>query len=131
MPFSSPRRRLLIVDDEPGIVERMRTHFEVRYEVDTATSPTSAIERFEAQRPDVVFLEIGRQGADGIMLLTYLRDVDPRVAVIVVTANPSSMLAAECVKAGAFGYVPKPLNLVYLDHLAALAADQLAGRRAG
>ena len=109
----------------------MRTHFAARYEVDTATSPTSAIERFEAQRPDVVFLEIGRQGADGIMLLTYLRDVDPRVAVIVVTANPSSTLAAECVKAGAFGYVPKPLNLVYLDHLAALASDQLARRRAG
>ena len=55
MPFPSPRRRLLIVDDEPGIVERVRTHFAARYEVDTATSPTSAIERFETQRPDVVY----------------------------------------------------------------------------
>jgi DNA-binding NtrC family response regulator len=78
-----------------------------------------------------VFLEIGRPGADGIMLLTYLREVDPGVPVLVVTANTSSTVAAECVKAGAFGYVPKPLNLVYMDHMVALAADQLVGRRAG
>ena len=41
------------------------------------------------------------------------------VPIIVITGNTSAPIAAQCLKAGAFGYVPKPCNLVYLQHLAA------------
>ena len=44
-----------------------------------------------------------------------------------VTANAENAVAAECITQGAFGYVPKPFNLTYMDHMAAVAIEQ-AGR---
>jgi CheY-like chemotaxis protein len=45
--------RILVVDDEPEMLDILRAHFQGRYEVDTATSGAIAIERFVRQRPDV------------------------------------------------------------------------------
>jgi DNA-binding NtrC family response regulator len=48
--------------------------------------------------------------------------------VVVVTATSENKIAAECIAEGAFGYVPKPFNLTYMDHMAAVAIAQ-AGQR--
>jgi len=46
-----------------------------------------------------------------------------------VTANTEIPVAEECLKQGAFSYVPKPFNLVYMDHMAAVATEQKRGPR--
>jgi len=46
------------------------------------------------------------------------------VPVLMVTANAEIALAEECLKSGAIAYVPKPFNLVYMDHMAAMATDR-------
>ena len=58
-------------------------------------------------------------------LLEVLREIP----VIMVTANAENAIAAECIRQGAFGYVPKPFNLMYMDHMAAVATEQAGPRR--
>ena len=117
-------KRILVVDDEPKLLEIIRGHFQGRYEVDTALSGASAIERFVRNRPDMVFLDVNMPGADGVAVLKLLREAGPNIPVVIVTADAQNKVAAECLANGAFGYVPKPFNLTYMDHMAAMALAQ-------
>jgi len=83
-----------------------------------------ALERFAQQRPDAVFLDINMPGLTGVEVLKRLHALDPKVPVLMVTANAEIALAEECLKGGAIAYVPKPFNLVYMDHMAAMATDR-------
>ena len=117
-------KRILVVDDEPELLDIIREHFLGRYEIDTAQSGASAIERFVRNRPDMVFLDVNMPGANGVAVLKLLREADPNIPVVIVTANAQNQVAAECLANGAFGYVPKPFNLTYMDHMAAMALAQ-------
>jgi DNA-binding NtrC family response regulator len=117
-------KRILIVDDEQDLLDLLTEHFEGRYEIDTATSGASAMERFAHQRPDVVFLDINMPGGSGVDVLKLLKQTDPGIPVIMVTANTELPVAEACLKNGAMSYVPKPFNLVYMDHMAAVAVEQ-------
>lgn len=117
-------KRILVVDDEAELLEILREHFEGRYEIETALSGASAIERFVRRRPDMVFLDVNMPGANGLAVLKLLRQADPKIPVVIVTANAENAIAAECIAQGAFGYVPKPFNLTYMDHMAAVAIEQ-------
>jgi len=106
------------------VVRLLRDHFAGRYDVDTATSARQAVEMFGRQRPDAVFLDTKMPDVDGLTVLKFLRQADPGVGVIVVTADGSPETAHACFKLGALGYLPKPFNVMYLDHLAAVAVDR-------
>ena len=56
--------------------------------------------------------------------LKLLKQTDPTIPVIMVTANGEIPVAEACLKNGAMSYVPKPFNLVYMDHMAAVAVEQ-------
>jgi two-component system response regulator AtoC len=122
-------KRILVVDDEPALLQILKEHFQGQYEVDTASSGAAAIERFVRQRPDVVFLDINMPGISGLEVLKLFKQSDASIPIIVVTANTEIPVAEECLKQGAFSYVPKPFNLTYMDHMAAVAAEQTHGRR--
>ena len=117
-------KRILLVDDEAELLGIMSDHFDGRYEIDTARSGTAALECFAGQRPDVVFLDVNMPGLDGLEVLRRFRRSDPGVPVVMVTANTNIAITETFLKEGAFGYIPKPFTLVYLDHMAAIAAAQ-------
>ena len=121
MSAPSPRKRILAVDDETTILDIMRDQFADSYDVDTATSAEAAMEIFNERRPNLVILDVRLPEVDGLTLLTFLRTADPNVPVIVVTGERDVAIAAQAIAAGAFGYVPKPFNLAYMEHLAAAA----------
>jgi len=79
----------------------------------------AAVERFVRPRPDLVFLDINMPGANGLEVLKLLGQTDQKIPVIMVTANAENAIAAECIRQGAFGDVPKPFNLIPMDHMAA------------
>jgi len=93
--------------------------------VETAQSGAAALERFVEHRPDAVFLDISMPGMSGVDVLKALRQTDPSVPVIMVTASANVDTAADCLKTGAFSWVPKPFNLLYMDHIAATAVEQI------
>jgi DNA-binding response OmpR family regulator len=112
-------KRLLLVDDEQDLLDVLSDHFKGRYEIDTAQSGLAALDRFAQQRPDAVFLDVSMPGLDGIEVLRRLRRNDARVPVVMVTANADVKVTEAFLRAGAFGYVPKPFDFRYLDHMIA------------
>jgi DNA-binding NtrC family response regulator len=115
------RRRILVVDDEPEIIEILREYLERSYEVDSALDATEALRLVRARRPDLILLDINMPGISGVDALKLVKDIDATIPVLMVTANTDNALAAEAIRHGAFSYIPKPFNVKYLDHLIAAA----------
>lgn len=120
----SVRRRLLIVDDEPLILEVLTEHFKTDYDVDTALNGADALGAILRARPDVVMLDINMPRMNGVEVLKDIKQMDDSIAVIMVTANEQVAMAAESLRNGAFGYVPKPFDFRYLDHMLATILDR-------
>jgi len=120
-------KRVLVVDDERELAEVVREYLHDRYDVEIANSGPAAIAAFRTRRPDVVFLDINMPGPSGVEVLKELRLADASVPVIMVTVNTEVAVVQECLREGAFAYVPKPFDLKYMDHMAALATQQTRG----
>jgi two-component system NtrC family response regulator len=116
---TTPRKRILIVDDEPLIIEVLSEHFKPAYDVETATNGMDALTAVLRARPDAVLLDINMPRMNGVEVLKDIKKIDESIPVIMVTANEQVALAAEALKSGAFGYVPKPFDFRYLDHMVA------------
>jgi DNA-binding NtrC family response regulator len=125
---ASARRRLLIVDDEPLILEVLTEHFKSEYDIDTALNGADALGAILRARPDVVMLDINMPRMNGVEVLKDIKQIDESIAVIMVTANEQVAMAAEALRNGAFGYVPKPFDFRYLDHMLATILDRLPQR---
>ena len=123
-------KRILLVDDEPDLLEVLTEHFQGRYETDAVLSGMDALLYFEQRRPHVVFLDVNMPGLNGIEVLKRMRATDSGVSIVMLTATIDPAITETFLKAGAFGYVPKPFNLVYMDHMAALASGQARPRPA-
>jgi DNA-binding NtrC family response regulator len=124
MMTDTQRRRLLIVDDEPLILEVLSEHFKAEYDVETALNGADALGAILRARPDAVMLDINMPRMNGVEVLKDIRQIDESIVVIMVTANEQVSLAAEALKNGAFGYVPKPFDFRYLDHMLATVFDR-------
>src|SRR3989449_1934857 len=81
------------------------------YEAEVASTGEQALELLERLQPDVVFADVRLPGMSGLDLLKRIRDFDPVIPVIMVTAYGSIEGAVEAVKLGAFDYVKKPVDL--------------------
>jgi len=122
MPESeSRRRRILVVDDEQDIIDILQEHLATTYDVTSARDGRRALELVRATHPDLIFLDIAMRGIDGMEVLKAMKQLDPTIPVIAITAKANTSLAAEAIKCGAFSYFPKPFDLRYLEHLAASA----------
>src|SRR6266436_3212965 len=89
----SARRRVLIVDDEPLVLEILSEHFEIDYDVEIALNGVDALNAVRRQRPDVVLLDVKMPGMSGVEVLKAIKQLDDSIAVIMVTANEQVSLA--------------------------------------
>ena len=108
-------KRVLIVDDDPRIVQLLTEHFKQTYTVETAMSGGEALSIVRRARPDVVVLDVMLPGMSGIHVLKELKRTDPTIPVIVVTGTDSLAIANEAVRSGATTYLRKPFDLRDLD----------------
>src|SRR3989449_98975 len=93
------------------------------YEPEVADWGEKALELLESLQPDVVFADVRLPGMSGIDLLKRIREFDPVLPVIMLTAYGSIEGAVEAVKLGAFDYVKKPVDLEELKLLADRARE--------
>ncbi len=68
------KQRLLIVDDEPGIVDMMTSYFSSQYEVVTAYCGNEALQKL-ARQPDLILLDINMPDIDGLTLCQKIREL--------------------------------------------------------
>ncbi|MEX1171545.1 MAG: response regulator transcription factor [Chloroflexota bacterium] len=103
--------RILVVDDEPNILEVVRAYL-VRegYEVSTAADGESALERARADAPDLVVLDVMLPRRSGFDVLRQLRAEGSRAAVIMLTARDDLVDRVAGLEIGADDYVTKPFE---------------------
>lgn len=82
----SSQHRLLLVDDEPEILELLRLAFH-DFEVDTALNASSAVELLGSKPFDVILTDIKMPGRSGLTLIDYALALRPGIAVIVMTGH--------------------------------------------
>src|SRR5213593_796632 len=115
---------VLIVDDEQTLARSAKAFLaDHGYEAEVAASGETALELLEKLQPDVVFADVRLPGMSGIDLLKRIREFDPVLPVIMLTAYGSIEGAVEAVKLGAFDYVKKPVDLEELKLLADRARE--------
>ena len=117
---------VLVVDDEPQIARALRVALSSRgYSVSTAGNGETALELAATSPPDVVLLDLGLPGIDGLEVVRRLRSWS-EVPVIVVSVREGQSDKVAALDAGADDYLTKPFGM---DEL--LARIRSALRRAG
>jgi DNA-binding NtrC family response regulator len=116
------RGRVLVVDDDPGVLDMLGELLEsLGYEASTSASVERAIVAMARVQPHVVFLDLLMPGISGLKALTYFRQHHHTVPVIVITGDPREESAQQARAAGAFDVVGKPFDLKALRDLVAQA----------
>ena len=110
-PSPGEGRRVLVVDDEPVVVDVLRELLQKQgYEVEIAGDAAGARRLLKEQSWDAVLLDVMLPDADGMQLLRWTRERDPDLAVVMITAFGTVESAVHAMKAGAFHYVTKPFK---------------------
>jgi two-component system KDP operon response regulator KdpE len=103
------KKRILVVDDEPGIGKLLRIHLGLSgYDVITTTSGVEAIELVGAREPDIILLDLLMPDVTGMDVLSRVRAFS-RVPIIVFTGRPE--IAQFALKIGANDCIAKPFDL--------------------
>jgi len=131
-------KRILIVDDEPLVLQVLQGFFDCfehghRYEVEAASDGASALMAVMRRDFDLILLDMYMPGLSGLDLLKQIRGFGVQAPVLLITGNRDPQVAAEALRGGIFAYVPKPVDLLRLDHVVALAlatSESVAGARA-
>ncbi len=107
----SPERTVLIVDDEPTLRETLAESLEQDgLRVVTAADGREALERFRAERPDLILLDLMLPGLSGIEVCRIIRQ-ESSVAILMLTARDSELDKVVGLELGADDYVTKPFSL--------------------
>lgn len=102
-------RKVLLVDDSPMARRSTRRILEAAgYEVVESEDGMSALERYFVERPGVVMLDLVMKGMYGLDVLGKLRELDPDVRVVVVSADVQTSSRDMAQAAGAVGFLNKP-----------------------
>jgi len=107
-----PNVRILIVDDEDGMLEVCRDTLEQLSDAVLVTENKSpaAAERLAQESFDLLITDIRMPGMGGVDLLRVAREYDPNLAALMLTAFPTVETAVECMKLGAADYITKPFR---------------------
>lgn len=103
--------RILVVDDSSLARRTLRQILEsVGHTVEEATNGAEALEKYFLNRPDLVFLDMVMEHMSGIEVLVKLREMDPKVRVILATADIQSATRSEAEEKGACDVINKPFT---------------------
>jgi len=107
---------ILVIDDDRSIAETIDLYLtEEGHTVHTAATGTDGLNKFVETVPDVVILDIRLPDIDGFTVLEDLQEEDENVKVIMITAHHDMDTTINAMKAGAFDYIRKPINIDELD----------------
>jgi len=108
---------VLIADDDVQILNILSRFLgSLGYEVLLAEDGAKAVELARSGLPDIVLLDLFMPAKDGLQVLTELFPEMPGAGFMMITGNEDEEVARACLRAGAFDYVSKPLNLASLEN---------------
>ncbi len=111
-------RRILVVDDEPGMRRYLQTALELdSYLVNTAASGEEAIEKVRQNTPDAVLLDLVLPGWDGLETLKRIREASPRTKVVMISCVRDTRKVVQAMRLGAQDYLAKPIQKEEMDDI--------------
>jgi signal transduction histidine kinase len=110
MTVASDLPQVLVIDDELGPRESLRMLLKPNYQVYTADCVDAGIKLLKEKHPDAVITDIRMPGTSGIDGLRRIREIDPHVAVIMLTGFGALETAQEALRLGANDYINKPFD---------------------
>ncbi|MGQ0810193.1 MAG: response regulator [Nitrospiraceae bacterium] len=104
--------RILVIDDEPSILDLLRTILVRRgHEVVTASSGQRGLARFREDRPRLTILDLKLPDMGGVQVLKDIRAFDPEAAVVILTGAGTDELEAQAKRLGAVDFLQKGFSL--------------------
>ncbi len=103
---------ILVVDDDQAVA-RAFEHF-LKFEGHVcrlASNAADAIKLIREHRPNLVMMDVRMPGIDGVQALQQIREMFPDIYVVIMTAYGTSQTSIDAIRAGAFDYLSKPLDL--------------------
>jgi two-component system NtrC family response regulator len=107
--MSEPHVSILLIEDDDLFRQAMIDYLSSAYRVTGFSSAHSGLEFLSKQNPELVLLDITLPGEDGVEVLRRIKQDFPEIPVIMLTAIDKISKVVECVKAGAYDYLPKPV----------------------
>jgi two-component system nitrogen regulation response regulator GlnG len=107
---------VLIVDDDPALLQALREALRLRMEsvmVDTADSGRAALDLITAIDYDAIITDIKMPGTDGLALLAEIRTRRPDTPTLMITGHGDHALAIDALRGGAYDFIQKPIDRGY------------------
>lgn len=109
--MTSPRKQVLVVDDDPKLRELLRRYLdENQFEVSLAQDAASMARLTQRHRFDLIVLDLMLPGEDGLSIVRRLRGAADRTPIIMLTAKGDEVDRILGLEMGADDYLPKPFN---------------------
>src|SRR6266550_3614694 len=111
------KAKILLVDDEPGMLRYIRTLLEVDdHDVETASTGEQAVELVQnGMEPNLVLLDLLMPGIDGLETLEKLRKLQPNIKVVMLSCVNDTKKVVQAIRLGAVDYITKPFQKAELD----------------
>lgn len=118
--------RILVVDDEPGVVAAcVRTLVRAGYTTEGVGDGLTALDRLQQEGFDLLLADLRMPGQDGLELLAQVKELDPHLAVVMITGYGTMDDALRAIRLGAHGFLLKPFDP---DELVEAVQDSLRRR---
>jgi len=107
------RARVLVVDDDPALLEALPRALQLRMSdvtVETADSAAAALDRIGTRDYDAIVTDIKMPGMDGLELLAGIRARQPDTPTLMITGHGEYDLALRCLRGGAYDFIQKPID---------------------
>ena len=115
------KKKLLLIDDDPGILKQLKWSF-TDYDVITAENREAALAQVKLHQPSVITLDLGlppdpTNASEGLATLTAILNFCPHTKVIVITGNDDRSHAVTAIALGASDFFQKPVEPEILGHV--------------
>jgi len=111
-------KRILVVDDDQGILDSFEVLLGDRYNLVKAENGYEALRILETDPPQLIFLDIKMPGLDGIDVLRRLQKDQKKVGVVIITGTDQEKTEDEARSLGVVDYLKKPLDIFEIDRIA-------------
>ena len=119
-----PSHSILIADDEPAQREALAGFLKKKgYQILVAGNGSQAIDTVHGRAVDLLLTDMRMPGMDGIEVLRRVKEINPEIEVVVMTAFGSVESATEAMKEGATDFITKPVNLEQLELIVSKALE--------
>lgn len=121
-----PQYSIYIIDDEQSVRDGIGMALGDEYKIDSFSTAESALLVIKNKKPDLILLDIGLPGMDGLDAIKKIRYISPEILIIMITAYEDINTVISAMKLGAHDYVVKPIHMDTLEITINNALDSIS-----